>query len=327
MDSLEPARKQILRSAAGWYALLCSEEVTEQQRYDHGRWLAADPAHRYAWQQVEQLREQLQSVPGSPALEALRIKQRQGHNRRAVLRGFVLLAGGAALGSVAWQGASPGTWADRLMASHRTGRGERRELILADGTRLLLNTATALDIVQTPTARLIRLYQGEIFIRTGKGLDDSATALQVHTTEGMVLPLGTAFTVRQRDAATEVTVVEDRVELIPVLGNGEARQLAAGERARMSASSVTVSPASVQAHSWTRGLLVVVDWPLERLVGELGRYRPGILRCDPAVAGMQVSGTFPVDDTNRALAAIAHALPVRIHRLTDYWVTVKAQGV
>lgn len=326
MDNLRQPCVEVLRSAASWYALLCSEDVTERQRQDHSLWLAANPAHQQAWQQVEKLREQLQSVPGTPAFDALRIKQLQGQSRRAVLRGFALFVGGTAVGSLAWRQAPPGNWVDSWTAGYRTGRGERRELTLPGGTQLVLNTATALDLVETPGSRLIRLYEGEIFIRTGKRSVSSRAIvreLQVHTAQGMVLPMGTAFTVRQRDADTQVTVIEDRVELIPVQGNGKIRQLEAGQRARMSVKEVTVSSAAVQAHSWTEGMLVAVDWPLGRLVEELGRYRSGILRCDAAIAGLRVSGTFPIDDTERALQAIANGLPVRIQRVTDFWVTIK----
>ncbi|EHJ93493.1 FecR domain-containing protein [Vreelandella boliviensis] len=324
MSDTRVARKDILRSAARWYALLCSEEVTEQQKHAHEAWLAEDPAHAKAWQQVEKLRQQLQVIPGAPSLDALQIKQRQGYSRRAVLRSFTLLAAGSVLGSLAWQQAPVESW----MASHRTARGERREYTLADGTQLVLNTATALDVVETSTTRLIRLYAGEIFIRTGQGAKGvaAAEALQVHTEQGTVVPLGTAFTVRKQGTFTQVTVLEDEVELIPQSAGGKTQRLVAGEQAQMSSRSVEVATASAQADSWTRGLLVAVDWPLSRLVAELSRYRTGMLRCDPAIAGLRVSGAFPIDDTDRALQAIANALPVSVDRLTHYWVTIKAIG-
>lgn len=315
-------QREILRSAAGWYALLRSDDVTDEQLRAHAAWLQADPAHRQAWQQVEQLREQLQSVPGDAALSALQIKQRQGHSRRSVLRGFALLATGAAFGTVAWRQAPTDAW----MASHRTGTGERRDYTLADGTRLVLNTATSLDVVETPTARLIRLYEGEIHITTGHAASGTSRPLQVHTNHGTVTPLGTVFTVHKHTEATDVTVIEDEVELIPVAGGGVVHRVEAGELARMEPASVTKSHAPVQAGSWTWGLLVAVDWSLGHLVSELGRYRAGVLRCDPAVAGLRVSGTFPLDNTERALQAIANALPVRVDRLTDYWVTIRAAG-
>ena len=59
-------------------------------------------------------------------------------------------------------------------------------------------------------------------------------------------------------------------------------------------------------------------------MAELGRYRTGHLACDSAVASLRVSGAFPVADTEQALAVLARSLPVRVRRLTRYWVTVGA---
>ena len=42
------------------------------------------------------------------------------------------------------------------------------------------------------------------------------------------------------------------------------------------------------------------------------------------VAALRVTGSFQLDDTDAALALVAHALPVRIERRTRYWVTVVA---
>ena len=67
---------------------------------------------------------------------------------------------------------------------------------------------------------------------------------------------------------------------------------------------------------------MVVDMPLRALLAELGRYRRGLLACSDAVAGLRVSGTFPLADTDRALSVITEAFPLRQRRLTDYWVTL-----
>ncbi|SEG09109.1 FecR domain-containing protein [Marinobacterium lutimaris] len=329
MSSSQSAQKEILRAAAHWYSVLCGEDVTEQQKREHAEWVEADPSHQLAWQQVEKLRQQLQSVPGASAFHTLQIKQQQGQKRRAVLRSFAFLAGGASLGSLAWRQTPVNGLIKDWTAGHRTVTGERRELALDDGTQLILNTDTALDLLETDTSRLVRLYDGEIFVRTGSGVSGNepgrgAKPLQVHTEQGMVIPLGTVFTVRKHPVSTSVTVIEDRVELIPVSAAGQSEFVDAGEQAEMSSGGVAISPASPQMDSWTRGLLVAVDWPLSRLVAELSRYRAGVLRCDPAVAALRISGAYPLDDTERALQAISNALPVRVSRITDYWVTVTA---
>lgn len=76
--------------------------------------------------------------------------------------------------------------------------------------------------------------------------------------------------------------------------------------------------------SWTQGVLSFRDRPLHEVLATLSRYRPGILRCDPAVAGLRLSGTFPLGDTDAILHIIAQTLPVKLQFATRYWVTVIA---
>ncbi|MGH8465011.1 MAG: iron dicitrate transport regulator FecR, partial [Pseudomonas sp.] len=45
---------------------------------------------------------------------------------------------------------------------------------------------------------------------------------------------------------------------------------------------------------------------------------------DPRIAGLKVSGAFPIDDTDRALAALESGLSLRITRYSRYWVNVSA---
>ncbi|MCF4993071.1 iron dicitrate transport regulator FecR, partial [Pseudomonas gessardii] len=76
------------------------------------------------------------------------------------------------------------------------------------------------------------------------------------------------------------------------------------------------------AQAWLRGILPAERMRLDVLLAELSRYRAGILRCSEQVAALRVTGSFQLDDTDAALALVAHALPVRIERRTRYWVTV-----
>ena len=77
---------------------------------------------------------------------------------------------------------------------------------------------------------------------------------------------------------------------------------------------------------WEHGTLLAKDMPLGEVIAELARYRPGVLRCDPAVAGMPVSGALSLTDTDAALDLLARSLPLRIERRTRYWVSVGPRG-
>ena len=76
--------------------------------------------------------------------------------------------------------------------------------------------------------------------------------------------------------------------------------------------------------SWTRGVLTFRDTALSEVVATLARYRTGVLRCDPAVADLRLSGTFPLGDPDAILQVIAQTLPIKLRFVTRYWVTLAA---
>ena len=81
-------------------------------------------------------------------------------------------------------------------------------------------------------------------------------------------------------------------------------------------------PAEEESASWTQGVLSFSDKPLGEVIATLSRYRSGVLRCDPAVAQLRLSGTFPLKDTDAVLNVIAQTLPVKIQSVTRYWITL-----
>ncbi|MGA9704425.1 MAG: iron dicitrate transport regulator FecR, partial [Pseudomonas sp.] len=52
-------------------------------------------------------------------------------------------------------------------------------------------------------------------------------------------------------------------------------------------------------------------------------YRRGVLRCHDSVAGLRVSGAFPLGDTDASLRLLQDTLPVKISSLSGYWVTIE----
>ncbi|WP_449193042.1 FecR domain-containing protein [Thauera sp.] len=304
---IDPA---VLRAAAHWYAQLCAGTPNAVERRAHAVWLRADPAHALAWAQIETLRHQLQAVPGQIARETLERAPRAAR-RRSMLKGIALLLGGGTAGWIGVHGAPPA-----LVATHHTGTGERREVLLADGSTLILNTDSAVDVRYDATQRHIHLLRGEILLQTAS----DPRPLSVGTPHGKVRPLGTRFTVHLRDAGTRVHVLQHTVALQPGPAvSANEHLLHAGQAAILTRDAVLPQPASEAPDAWTRGLLVVTDLPLDAFLAKLSRYRPGHLGCDPQIAGLRISGAFPVDDTDRALAAVERALPVQVRRFTRYW--------
>lgn len=325
-DDAGPASEtgHVLRAAMEWQVTLWSGEVTQEERQGFERWLAADPAHVRAWQRVQGVGQQLHAVPSAIARPVLRatspVPVHTG--RRTLLRSLAVLVGG---GSLAYAVRETPQW-QASTADYSTARGERQDVMLPDGSRLTLNTSTAVDLRFTGDERRILLRRGEVLIATAPDSAPVYRPFVVETREGDIRALGTRFMVRHLEDASHtevlVQVFESAVEITPRNG-GSPMRVNAGQQARFSRVGVqTNATADPMADAWSRGLLVAERSRLADFLAELGRYRTGVLRCDAAVADLLVSGVYPLQDTDAILQSLVQALPIRVRMTTRYWVTV-----
>ncbi|MFP9052261.1 hypothetical protein ACLI10_17345, partial [Enterococcus faecalis] len=81
-------------------------------------------------------------------------------------------------------------------------------------------------------------------------------------------------------------------------------------------------PVALADTAWINAELAADDMPLDRFLAELSRYRHGLISCDAPAAKLRISGLFPLNDTDRALQAVARLLPVTVTRRSPYWVRV-----
>ncbi len=315
----------VLDQAIMWMVRLQSGYADEHALQGCLHWRKLHPLHEAAWQALqnnESTFNNLASLPGVPGGVARETLERMQHRQLGRRRLLQVLGTGLVIGGMGWQSQEQ---VRRWGADYSTGVGERRTVMLADGTRLQLNTNTAIDVTFTNSQRLIKLLQGEIFIDTGpdEGSPDGRRSFWVHTAQARLQALGTAFAVRQEETHTRLLVEQSRV----LIHQSAHQQLvAAGEEYSISAEgSRKLQHSELDASAWTRGQLVARSLPLQALLAELARYQRGWLACAPQVAELKVSGVFQLDDIDRALDALGDSMPVRVERFTRFWRRVVAR--
>jgi transmembrane sensor len=305
--------RQIFEAAASWYVQFQAEPPTLTEQKAWQLWIDSDPAHLAAWNQMEQLQRHLGTLPQDLKRRALNT----GQQRRQVLKLLLLAAGTGFVGWNVQQHTSLGNvWAD-----YKTGVGQRRNIALADGSQIQLNTDTAIDVSFDAAHRLIRLRSGEILIQTGK-LGDQRPFF-VETGDGRIQALGTRFSVHQLSGSTRVGVLEDRVSVQPADASTAARILQAGEGADFDRQHIgLVHPFKSSEVAWINGQLIVLDARLGDVIEELGRYRSGVLHCDARARELRVSGAFRLNSTDAVLANLQASLPINVRYFTRYWVSI-----
>lgn len=304
---IEPA---ILREAADWLMLLHEHRGDPADWAAVAAWRQRSSDHERAWQRAEALLGELNQLPGGPLRSAL---ERRNSRRRALLR-------------LAWIPALPAGWlAWRQYETAggerwQTATGEQRRLTLADGSQLLLNTATEIIVRFDTEQRLIHLLAGEILVTSAPDPQPSPRPLIVASRDGSARAIGTRFSVRRLDHEnlSRVAVFEGAVEIAI---DGRKQRVDHGQHLVFGKNGIgqpTVSDSTVDT-AWITGMIVAKRMRLADLIAELDRYRPGLLRCHPAVADLPVSGTFPALQPERSLDLLAASFPLRVNYRTRYW--------
>ncbi|MFJ3485555.1 FecR domain-containing protein [Pseudomonas sp. NPDC090202] len=316
----QPIDPEILGEAADWLVQLQSGAATDEDHRAIQLWRGRSAQHAQAWQRAEAILGDFRAVPGSIASDTIKRIGRSKHigRRQALNRiGLFLLAGPAI-----WLAQRQLPW-DEWLADQHTAIGEQKNLTLPDGTRLLINTHSSLNIAFSASERRIRLFTGEVLITTAKDPAPTYRPLIVQTRDGTARALGTRFSVRVDEQRSRLAVTEGAVEIRPLHGN-QSLIVKAGEQSAFSidrADAVAaLDPASM---TWENGMMVATNMRLADLLGELGRYRPGVLRCHDAVADLTVSGAFSLRDTDASLRLLQDTLPITVSSLTRYWVAVE----
>ncbi|WP_024929217.1 FecR domain-containing protein [Methylophilus sp. OH31] len=309
-QTLDP---QVLTQAVDWLLKLQAEAANPATQAAFEHWQSSHPQHAEAWSRLTQIEHTFGQVQRKAL--AKQVLTRMDHvSRRHALKKLGTL--GLILPS-AWLGyrALPLT---RWQAEYQTAVGEQKHLHLRDGTHLVLNTDSAVDI-QYHQQRQIVLHQGEVWLETGH---QDKRKLVVITPHGELVPLGTRFNVKLTAERTILAVTEGEVRI--QLDNGQSSVVQAGQQRAFNRHGLEqIRRAEQHVGYWQQGMLLAQDMPLETLLKELARYRHGVIRCHPDLRQMVVSGAFPLNDTDAALDLLQKTLPVRVLIPSRYWIMVE----
>lgn len=335
MSTRAPTADAIARQAAEWIVQLTDDDVVvrERARTAFDQWKSADPRHAEAADEIERMLGHVQAArhpaggdsrPARVALDAAFGGARRRHKRTRTT--LVILA---ALVLPIWLVLH--VWPPSyLLADLRSGVGQWASHALTDGSSVTLGSATAVDLRYDDKERMVELVQGEILVDVVR---DPARPFVVVTPEGRIRALGTRFVVERRDDSTVISMLESRVAVFAADNpSGEAPrevEVAAGDRVRIQSGAVSTREhfdVRELGDAWKFHHLVIDDRPMDEVLDELSRYRPGHIEYDrEEVHGIRVSAVLPLDDTDQALALLSTSFPaLRIRTLSPWLVWVDA---
>ena len=192
----------------------------------------------------------------------------------------------------------------RVYHQYKTAAGERKNLILPDGSKVVLNSGSNLRLARGfgEENRNLSLL-GEAFFSVIKG----GHPLVVETGTAQVQVIGTRFNVKSREGQWETGVVEGFVAVIQER-DGQVRRvhLEAGQILRAADGLLPLRAAPLKYSNypaWLHGDLHFERAPLYQVEREIERqYGIEIVLSDPGLGILEVNGTFKGDKVDKVIA-------------------------
>lgn len=312
-------------TAEDWVVRLQSPACDARDHADFEAWLGAAPGHPADYARAEHLHGLAAMLATDPGLRRDAVRARQMlRARRPAWRRPWALATAAALalaGVLGYQALTSPAEAPTAQLALQTAPGEQVTSTLDDGSRVVLDTDSAVDVVFERDVRLVTLQRGRVHIVAAR---DPARPMRVRAGRGEVRVVGTTFQVRRLDGAVDVALLEGHVTVQADAAMGAdagAHTLVAGQRVTYHEDG-RIDPVSPlvadETASWLEGRLVFSDWPLDVLVAEANRYSSvRLVLDDPALAGLRVSGQVRAGDQAGLAAALETGWGLHADRRDD----------
>ena len=327
-----PDTAAIDAEAAAWVARFDMGEVSARDQAAFQEWLHRSPLHREAiaefgnlWSEFDELRLL------TDTREADRATRARDTHAAVLTRARPWLAACAAVGIAVAGGVvffhpkPPLLVTAQIQPSARnsyeTPVGGHKRIILADGSLVILNTNSRLNVNFSGKCRDVHLIRGEAFFEV---VHDKARPFTVYADNYVVRDIGTAFDVHLSSAGlVEVGVTRGSVEVAPVRhAQGHAKLgkslgvIAAGHHIVLGQKVEVAQPVSSAVMgrklAWRQGELIYTGQPLAEVLADVSRYSDiKIELTDPALESLPVGGAFRTDQIGAIFAALQENFGLR----------------
>ncbi len=326
-------RAEIDEEAAEWAWRMDGEAVGPADREAFEIWLRQDVRHRRAFEEFSKVWRMLDGLGAAKRDEKLATFAQPGRRApaHASPRWWLGAAAAVLLGALA---AVLWTSSGGEIQTFSTAVGQQRDVTLADGSIVSLNTNSIVEVDMTRRNREIHLRKGEAHFQVAH---DRSRPFLVHAGDAVVRAVGTEFEVRLlADQHVDVVVNEGRVEVQATpsgaaVGAGPApgrrpaaafRAVHAGERLSTASADYSVKEVTAQQLSsemaWREGAIVFDGEPLSAAIAEIERYTDArIVISDPSTAALRVGGRFRTGDVSDFFRGLESALPIAVRRAPD----------
>lgn len=342
-----PNQEDVYEHASQWIAKL-DRTLTAEEELELKIWLQADQRHSDVLFEMARVWDSMDSLARLSSLfpdtSQNHVDRRLGKFYFAAAASVLVVVLSGLLTAANFAPADAPNWLLALQFNQNidgvydTSVGEHSQVNLPDGSELVLNTNSRVQVKYTDDARLFFLERGEIHIDVAH---DKNRPLSVIAGDKVVQAVGTAFNVQiYNDKEVELIVTDGKVLVAKHVREESFDSI---EQAPLPKSSLAVSKgetvvlgsvnekvakikaADIEANlSWRQGNLIFRGETMEEALAEISRYTDVQFSIqDDAVKSIRIAGLFKAGDIKGLLAALEQNFRIDHEKLEDDTVSLK----
>jgi transmembrane sensor len=332
--------EKIKREATEWIARIERAELTSVEKTELNAWLATSPAHEKQLTRLVQLWDKMSEI-GSSTSEQVQQKPVEEKKKVGYLGYFTYKVAAVLALTIVFPLA---LYLQNLSAiastngQYFTKIGEQKSIMLADGSEILLNTNSIVEVIYSRDKRNIDLSQGEANFDVAP---DKSRPFTVKAGKGDVRALGTNFSVRLDGDLVNVLVshgtvrvrAQEKIDAVYPAGQTERRgrnEVIVGAGNNVIFDDVQVESVAQESEQvlakklyWRKGYLAFDDELLSDVVAELSRYTSlNIIIADEAIQSMRVGGFYPINNLETVFTTLEINLGLKVEKVSgNYYIT------
>jgi ferric-dicitrate binding protein FerR (iron transport regulator) len=309
------------RQARAWLVHLTSGAATREDAEAFRRWCMASEQHAEAFARTRRMWEDLGPAIAQRGDRADRTQRAAPrHGVRMSRRMFIATAISASVAAI-FVGRYGGDLGVRAGDSSRlrTAVGEQRSVQVVRGVTVEMNTATEIGLrTSGKTVTGMRLRSGEAVVRIDTSRSEPFV-VELADAKLMSMP-GTSFAVRCIDREAAITCLDGHAVLSLGAVNTPVKpsqQVAFDDKGV--GPAMAVNPDTALA--WRQRVLIYDNQPLDDVVADINRYRPGrIVITDRSLGERRVHARFTLDQMADVATLIQDAYGAHATHLPGGWV-------
>lgn len=328
-----PEREEMCFAEASAWQLRLARDPSLELSAEFQAWLA-NPKNERAFAGVTTAWRVADQFPVDPDLlemrqAALRRARAASMSRR--ISAFTMRRAVAfALIGIAMVGSGLGIYLATAPVVYATSRGERRIVLLSDGSQIELDSDTEVRVRYAKNARNLVLENGRASFNVAHNV---ARPFSVTAGAETVVAVGTSFEVEKIGPKVMVTLIHgqvvvrmhqpslDNTQLQPPVSLRAGQELVSTDGFRRVTKTINLS----EATAWESGRLVFSGDTLAEAVARENRYTRRQIEVDPAIATIRIVGSFYAGDVASFVSGVTSDFPIDAETTADGTILLRAR--